>query len=170
MKKLFVSVGLAAIGTAGLQAANAPDAGADASKVWNVSATLRGFYDDNYLTTSQKKGSFGFEASPSFSLNMPLQQTEIGLKYTYGLYYYQERQDLGQNPIDQTHQFDLWLDHKFSPRWEARLEDSVVVAQDPALLTPGVVTNRRSGLKETTSSIRQDQCGHGMDTVVQHRI
>ncbi len=67
---------------------------------------------------------------------MPLQQTEIGLQYTYGLYYYQKRQDLGQNPIDQTHQFDLWLDHAFSARWEARVEDSVVVAQDPAIAEP----------------------------------
>jgi hypothetical protein len=56
------------------------------------------------------------------------------------LYYYQEREHLGQNPVDQTHQFDLWLDHAFTPRWEARLQDSVVVAQDPALLTPGAVT------------------------------
>ena len=82
----------------------------------------------------------GFEVSPSFKLNMPLQQTEIGLQYTYGLYYYQKRQDLGQNPVDQTHHFDLWLDHAFSSRWEAWLKDSVVVAQDPALLTPGAVT------------------------------
>ena len=87
----------------------------------------------------------GFEVSPSFNLYMPLQQTEIGLKYTYGLYYYQKREELGQNPIDQTHQFDLWLDHAFSTRWEARLEDSVVVAQEPALLTPGaVVTAQRA--------------------------
>ncbi len=84
-----------AIGTVGLQAAYAPDAGADASKIWDVSATLRGFYDDNYLTSNKKQDSIGFEVSPSFSLNMPLQQTEIGLKYTYGLYYYQKREELG---------------------------------------------------------------------------
>lgn len=139
IKKFFVSAGLVAVGTAGLQAAYAPDAGADASKVWNVSATLRGFYDDNYLTQNKKQDSMGFEVSPSFNLNKSLQQTEIGLKYTYGLYYYQRREELGQNPIDQTHQFDLWLDHAFSTRWEARLSDSVVVAQDPALLTPDTV-------------------------------
>jgi hypothetical protein len=144
-KKLFVSAGLLAVGTAGLQAAYAPDAGADASKAWDVSATLRGFYDDNYITSTRKQDSMGFEVNPSFNLTMPLQQTEIGLKYTYGLYYYQKREELGQNPIDQTHQFDLWLDHAFSTRWEARLSDSVVVAQEPALLTPGaVVTAQRA--------------------------
>jgi hypothetical protein len=133
MKKIFVSMGLVAAGTAGLQAAYAPDAGNDASKVWNVSATLRGFYDDNYLTSHTKHGSFGFEASPSLQANVPLQQTEIGVKYTYGLYYYQQRENNGQNPVDQTHQFDLWIDHAFSPRWEARVQDSVVRAQEPDL-------------------------------------
>lgn len=136
MKKILVSLGLAAAGSASLHAAYAPDS-ADNSKIWSLSGTLRGFYDDNYTTQSKKHGSFGFEASPSFSLNMPMQQTEIGLRYTYGLYYYQTRERNHQNPIDQTHQFDLWLDHAFSPRWEGRIEDTTTVAQEPSLLTPG---------------------------------
>ena len=136
MKKILVSLGLAAAGSASLHAAYAPDS-SDNSKMWSLSGTLRGFYDDNYTTQPKKHGSFGFEASPSFSLNMPMQQTEIGLKYTYGLYYYQTRERNHQNPIDQTHQFDLWLDHAFTPRWEGRIEDTVTVAQEPSLLTPG---------------------------------
>lgn len=146
MKKVFVSMGLVAAGTAGLHAAYAPDAGIDASKVWNVSATLRGFYDDNYLTSHIKHGSVGFEVSPTLQANVPLQQTEIGAKYTYGLYYYQQREDNGQNPVDQTHQFDLWVDHAFSPRWEARLQDTVVRAQEPDL-NPATAasTARKSG-------------------------
>jgi hypothetical protein len=137
MKKLIVSIGLAAAGVASVHAAPAP-VSPDNSKMWSLSATLRGFYDDNYNTTPQKQGSFGFEASPTFSLHVPLQQTEIGLRYTYGLYYYQTRENNGQNPIDQTHQFDLYLDHAFTPRWEARLEDTVTMAQEPSLLTPGL--------------------------------
>ena len=143
MKKLFVSLGLAAAGTASLHAAYAPDSTVDNSKMWSLSGTLRGFYDDNYTTTPQKQGSAGFEASPSFSLNVPLQQTEIGLRYTYGLYYYQERQSNGSNPIDQTHQFDLWLDHAFTPRWETRIEDTLSVSQDPALTPSGTATPQR---------------------------
>lgn len=139
MKKLFVSLGLAAAGTASLHAAYAPDS-TDNSKMWSLSATLRGFYDDNYTTTPQKQGSWGFETSPSFSLNMPLQQTEIGLRYTYGLYYYQQRENDGANPIDQTHQMDLWLDHAFSPRWEGRIEDTFVISQDPQLQATGTAT------------------------------
>ena len=61
------------------------------TKIWSASASLRGFYDDNYTTSpnGDKQGSAGFEVSPSVQFNVPLQQTEIGLKYTYGLYYYQ---------------------------------------------------------------------------------
>ena len=64
MKKFFVSVGLAAAGTASLHAAYAPDSHWTTSKMWSLSATLRGFYDDNYTTTPEKRGSFGFEVSP----------------------------------------------------------------------------------------------------------
>ncbi len=139
MKKFLVSVGLAAAGTASLQAAYAP--GLDSmqtTKIWSVSTTLRGFYDDNYSTSSDgnKKGSAGFEVSPTIALDVPLQQTEFGLKYTYGLYYYQERQDLGQDPIDQSHQVDLWVDHAFTERVQAKVADSFAIGQEPTLLNP----------------------------------
>ena len=64
MKKLFISVGLAAAGTAGLQAAYAPDQGPDATRMWSLSGSLRGFYDNNYTTASTPDGSGGFEVSP----------------------------------------------------------------------------------------------------------
>ncbi|HTV63888.1 MAG TPA: outer membrane beta-barrel protein [Verrucomicrobiae bacterium] len=148
MKKFIVSVGLVAAGSMSLHADYSPDA-SDTSKIWSLSGTLRGFYDDNYLTTTKKEGSAGFEVSPSFMLNAPFEQSEIGIRYTYGLYYYQDRERLGLNPIDQSHEFDLWLDHAFTPRWETRFEDSVTVAQEPQLLsTPGTaaaVDNRVEG-------------------------
>jgi len=145
MNKFFVSVGLIAAGTAGLQAAYAPDLGPmAASKVWNVSGTLRGFYDNNYTTAPQSKGSFGFEVTPQLDLNVALQQTELGIRYTYGLYYYQERQDLGQDPIDQSHQLDLWVDHAFTERWRARAQDSFVIGQEPELIDPNTSVPTRT--------------------------
>ena len=148
MKKLFASVGLVAAGVATVHAAYAPDS-SDNSKIWAISGTLRGFYDDNYLTAPKKVGSFGFEASPSFTLNAPFEQTEIGIRYVYGLYYYQHREDLGQNPIDQSHEFDLWIDHAFTPRWETRFEDTVTVSQEPGFGQPAgqptAIDNRING-------------------------
>ena len=118
----------------------------ETTKLWSLSGTLRGFYDDNYLTTSGpgKRSSYGFEVSPSFNLNVPLQQTELGLRYTYGLYYYQDRETLGENPVDQTHQFDLWMDHAFSERWHAKVQDSFVMGQEPELINGGTLL-RTSG-------------------------
>jgi len=150
MKKFFVSLGAAAAGMASLHAAYSPDSTGN-SKLWSLSASLRGFYDDNYLTLPEhtppnsphKVGSFGVELSPSFSLNVPLQQTEIGVRYVYGLYYYQQRESNNQKAIDQTHQFDLWVDHAFTPRWEARVEDTVHVTQDPALTSVATGTPQR---------------------------
>lgn len=140
MKKFFVSMGLAAAGTASLQAAYAPDLGPLATtKLWNISATLRGFYDDNYDTISSDlnpRGSYGFEISPQIMLAVPLQQTELGLRNTYAMTYYQERDSLGQSPIDQSDQLDLWVDHAFTERWEAKVLDTFVVAQEPQLLNP----------------------------------
>jgi len=140
MKKFFVSMGLAAAGTASLQAAYAPDLSPMSStKIWNISATLRGFYDDNYDTISSDlnpRGSYGFEVSPQLVLAVPLQQTELGLRNTYSMQYYQEREELGQSPVDQSDQLDLWVDHAFSERWQGKVMDTFVVAQEPQLLNP----------------------------------
>jgi hypothetical protein len=149
MRKFFVCAGLAVAGTTSLQAAYAPDLNPmETAKLWTVSGTLRGFYDDNYNTAPtgpNKRSSFGFEASPSVGLNVPLQQTELGLRYTYGLYYYQDRESLGQNAIDQTHQLDLWVDHAFTERWSAKVQDSLAVGQEPQLLNGGGTLLRAQG-------------------------
>ena len=140
MKKFFASVGLVAAGTASLYAAYTPDlTPMQASKFWTVSTTLRGFYDDNYSTSTDghKQGSVGFEVNPEIKMDVPLQQTEIGLKYDYGLYYYQKRQDDGQNPIDQSHQLDLYVDHAFTERLTAKVDDTLAIGQEPTLLNPG---------------------------------
>jgi hypothetical protein len=143
MRKFFVCAGLAVAGTASLQAAYAPDLNPmETAKLWTVSGTLRGFYDDNYNTQPSgptKRSSFGFEVSPSVGLNVPLQQTELGLRYTYGLYYYQDRESLGQNAIDQTHQLDLWVDHAFTERWSGKVQDTLAVGQEPQLLNGGTL-------------------------------
>lgn len=145
MKKIFVSVGLAAAGAAVLPSAMAQSVEAAApTKWWNVSSRLRGFYDDNYQVSNNKQGSFGFEVSPRLTANWDLQQTDIGIRYTYGMYYYVKRADDGQNPVDHTHQADLWLDHAFTSRVKMNLTDSFVVAQDPKLVQGGAV-NRVGG-------------------------
>jgi len=143
MNKLFVSAGLVALTAATLESAMADDAtGATGPKYWSVGGTLRGFYDDNYNTTSSnQRESFGFEVLPTISAHVPLQQTDMGFRYTYGLYYYQDREDHGVGaPYDQTHQVDLWLNHAFNERWKATLNDTFASGQEPELLTPNPTT------------------------------
>jgi hypothetical protein len=141
MKKIFVSIGLAAAGAAGLPSAFAQgmEAGA-APKIWNVAASLRGFYDDNYTVVQNKTGSFGFELTPSISANIALQQTDIGVKYTFGMYYYLQRAENGITPLDYTHQGDIWIDHAFNERFKMTAADTLVVAQDPKLVDGGTTT------------------------------
>jgi hypothetical protein len=137
MKKFCVSAGLLAAGAASIQSVSAQGLDVISPKAWSISGTLRGFYDDNYNIEPGKKGSFGAEVSPSVSYNLPLQQTDMGIRYTYGLYYYQDRQDLGVSPFDQTHQVDIWLDHAINERWHINFTDTFASGQEPELLTPG---------------------------------
>lgn len=134
MKKLFVSAGLIAAGAASVQSVSAQDV--VSPKAWSVGATLRGFYDDNYDVGNSKKGSAGAEVSPTISYNLPLRQTDMGIRYTYGLYYYQDRNDRSQNPFDQTHQLDAWIDHAFNENWHLNFNDTFAVGQEPELLQP----------------------------------
>jgi len=121
------------------------------SKNWNVSASLQGFYDDNYSTGPSKKGSFGIEFSPTITANIPLTQTEIGLLYTYGLQYYEQRDHLNVNPIDQSHTFNFWVDHAFNERWNTKINDSFNVGQEPELLQAGA-----SGVSATPFRLNGD--------------
>ncbi len=104
------------------------------------------------------RGSAGFEVSPSVQFNVPLQQTEIGLKYTYGLYYYQQRQHNDQDPYDQTHQVDFWLDHAFTERFQGTVKDTFAYGQEPALLNvtggPKVETRLMATIWPTLPTLR----------------
>jgi len=89
MNKITTSAGLVVLAAASVQAQNlSPAAGSqEATKPWSISATLRGFYDDNYATAPDpaKRDSFGFEVSPSASLNLIRDQTALGLNYVYSM-------------------------------------------------------------------------------------
>ncbi len=141
MKKLFTSVGVIALGAAGLQAAYAPGLSSmETSKPWSISASLRGFYDDNYTTSpkSTARDSFGFEVSPSAALNLPLDQTFVGISYVYSMRYFEDRPSAN---ADHSHQFNGKLDHAFTERYKIELSESFVIAQEPTVIdSRGIVT------------------------------
>lgn len=138
MKKIFASVGMVALGAAAVNVASAAD------QNWSVSASLRGFYDDNYTTAPKgaEEDSFGVVVTPSVGMNLSTDQTTLSLKYTFGAYWYQQRQSDGNDAWDLTHQFDALLAHAFSQRLSVDVTESFVMSQEPALLDPtGLTTN-----------------------------
>ena len=104
-------------------------------KPWSVSATLRGFYDDNINTTKNNKvHAFGFEISPSINLAMAAEQTSASLGYTYSGKYFDHPLGGSTDKWDHTHTFDAGLSHTFSPRVQVGVKDSFVVGQEPDVL------------------------------------
>jgi hypothetical protein len=138
MKKIITSASIVALGTLGLQAAYAPGlTTTEKSKFWSVSATLRGFYDDNYMTQPSgpgKRDSFGVEVSPSASLNWSMDQTLLTAGYIMGMRWYEDRDE---DSADWTHQFNLGVSHAFSESYKMNLRESFVIGQEPGLMNPG---------------------------------
>ena len=148
MKKIIASAGLIALGTAGLQAAYVPGlTPMETSKPWSVTASLRGFYDDNYLALPSsfvgKKDSFGVEIKPTFGLKLPRDQTLIELDYTYSLKDYFDRP--GESLVHY-HEFDARVSHKFSERYRMSLADNFVYSQEPSLIDPVTQTSYQTGV------------------------
>ena len=137
MNKIVASLGLVAIGASGLQVMAADDLGAPASKIWNVSASLRGFYDDNINTAhggTNKVDSMGFEVAPGVGLNWEGEATSVSLNYLYSFKYYDKRQAGNTENYDQTHTFNVELQHAFNSRYHVAASDSFVVGQEPDAL------------------------------------
>jgi hypothetical protein len=146
MKKLVASVGLVAIGASGIQTASAQSvAAADASKPWSVSATLRGFYDDNTGTLPNNqpvppgshRDSLGFEVSPAAALNWSVDQTTITLGAMYSFVHYDHIPINSTGHNDNTFSFNAGLTHAFNEQVSARVSDSFVIGQEPDFLRAG---------------------------------
>src|ERR1041385_8240960 len=95
MKRMITTAGLAALGAASVAPTFAQDAMLS-QKPWSIGASLRGFYDDNYLTYPKAlrdrpgfdDGTFGFDVSPSVAVNFKREQMTFGLSYLYDFRYY----------------------------------------------------------------------------------
>jgi hypothetical protein len=137
MNKLVASVGLVALGASSLQAA-VPGFSADSPKPWSVSASLRGFYDDNINTlpdnSADKQAVWGYEVSPSVALAWSLPQTDMSFSYVYSLKYYDHTPLGSSDKYDSSHIFNASLDHAFSERYKISVKDSFVIGQEPDLI------------------------------------
>ena len=141
MKKIVASVGLVAVGVSGLQAASIPGFGGEGEKPWTISATLRGFYDDNINSVTDnsksRQDSFGFEVSPSVTFGLNMDRTTIGFAYLYSLKYYDTKPLGNSDHYDQTHTFNVDFGHAISDRLRLDIRDSFVIGQEPDTLRAG---------------------------------
>jgi hypothetical protein len=139
MNKLVASVGLAALGVSSVQAASPGQT--PMTKPWSVSATLRGFYDDNFNTAPDNSGLrqdvFGYEVSPAVRLEWAWPQTHVALGYIYSFKYYDHTPIDQTEKYDQTHSFNAALEHAFSERHQLVMGDSFVIGQEPDFLRAG---------------------------------
>jgi hypothetical protein len=139
MKRAIASASLLALGAVGATAQLV-----NADKPWSISGSLRGFYDDNINTAPSgpaRVDSFGFDISPSAAINFVSGPTSLKGSYAYDNRYYFQRRN-----TDQSHDFEMDLEHSFSARYSASLSESFVLAQEPEILsgTGAAVTPLRS--------------------------
>ena len=130
MNRKIVTLGVAAFGVAGLQAA-------DAGKIWEVTGSLRGFYDDNYTTSPEDlaEESWGIEVSPGINLTIGEgTDLEFSAGYAFGIRYYEDRETDNE---DYGHELGISLNKAFSDTSVLQLSDSLVIAQEPEILNGG---------------------------------
>src|ERR1041385_5063085 len=133
MNKLVASVGLAALGVSTvqtMQAEDVPGMTSSMAKPWSISATLRGFYDDNLNTSTEgnpKTHAFGVEVSPSVAYQWASPQTHVSLGYIYSFKYYDNTPGDQSRKFDQTHSLNVALEHAFSERHQLVVGDSFVI-------------------------------------------
>ncbi len=133
MNKIIASAGLAALGAANLQVANASGlAPMDRPKPWRISGIVRGFYDDNPTdsVSSAREASWGIEVSPQLAVNFALDQTTIGFNYVYDLRYFEARQ---KHDTDHAHEFGVTIDHPITDRYKLDVTDKFHYAVEPEL-------------------------------------
>jgi len=135
---------MVALGAASMHAQYAPGLSPlEMSKPWSVAASLRGFYDDNYLTLpngydgrgSRPPTSAGMEVTPSVAFNHSVETTLMSASYIYDLEWYENK-----STTDQSHQFNARLSHEFSEKYKLAVHETFVIAQEPTVIDPSIVS------------------------------
>lgn len=186
MKNIIASTGLVALGIASLQPNTETNADPNPNTPWSISASLRGFYDDNITTLpdkyqilvryeqktirdpdtgefvnvvdldkpiydeASKQSSYGISFSPSVNFNAVREQGEIGLGYTFGLKWYEDRDP---DSTDESHTIAAKIAHSVSPTLSFELANNLRIAQEPEIKV-GTVRRAEFVVDPGTGAIR----------------
>ena len=117
-----------------------------ASKHWSASATLREFYDDNFLTqdSAHAHATPGTEVTPVLSYQLPGAQTFLQAQYMLNLRFYLSTPSVitvdtntlqsstnKADSVSMSHEFTAKVDHRFSSRFRLRIDEDFAYTQDP---------------------------------------
>jgi len=139
MKNILTTAGLAAVAVAGFQTKCAAQAvTVDDSKWWQVSASLRGFYDDNYTLAPGDfaRESFGFEVRPGITVGHQGEQHLVKLSTIYSGRWFEDRED---DAWDHGFIADLAGEYRLSENHVLRLNDNFTYSSEPTILDRGTV-------------------------------
>ena len=158
MNRIIATTGVVALGAAAIQPALAQD-----SKPWNLSTSVRTFYDDNYLTQPKggKRASWGAEFSPSGAYKFTRDQTTLDLSSRYGMRYYEDRRE---NSADHSFDFGINLEHRLTPKQTLTLSDSFAIAQEPGVLDQVASTFLRTPGNNLRNNV---QLKYGWDDIIE---
>lgn len=137
MKNILTTAGVAAIAVAGIQTQCAAQAIAvDDSKWWQVSASLRGFYDDNYTIAPDDfaRESFGFEVRPGVVVGHQGEQYIAKLSAYYSGRWFEDRDD---DAWDHGFMADANMEYQLTENHVLRFNDNFSYTSEPTLLDRG---------------------------------
>jgi len=140
MNKLIASVGAIALGTSVIQAVETGALNAQQTKkAWSVSASLRGFYDDNFNSqpSATKESSTGAEIGAGVDYGVAGDMTSVNFGYDFNARYYEKALNAANDRSDFTHNLNATLTHAASERLRFTANEQFVVGQEPEFLAQG---------------------------------
>lgn len=149
MKNILTTAGVAAVAVVGFQTTCAAQAiTVDDSKWWQVSASLRGFYDDNYTAAPRdaELESFGVEVRPGLDLTHKGEQDTIKFSLLYSGRWFEDR---SRNEVDHTIIADLAAEYLFTENHVLRFNDTFAWTREGTVLDQG-------GFQTTPTVARSD--------------
>jgi hypothetical protein len=148
MNKIIASVGVIALSAAAVHAVGIENV--ETGKPFTLGLSLRGFYDDNYVTSSagQERETLGMSIAPSIAYRIdPSDRTSLGMRYTFQADWFEDRESFNaaNDAWDFSHLFDAFLEHAFSQRVSLSVRDTFVISQEPGLVNDVAQPYRTEG-------------------------
>jgi len=141
MKKNIITAGVLAAGVASLYAENVTGlTEMQQAKPWNVSGSVRGFYDSNPNIQSQDsnpEGSWGVSITPTVGFSHSMENTLFSANLAYTALWFANRPD---DQWDQQLVVNGRVNHKFNERTSLNAEDTFVLSDMPAVTDAGSPT------------------------------